>query len=203
MTQRRILFGTFLLIITTLVSPFTFAQQKTGKTRSKTATFTFESYNAIGWLSGDGFVHGQMQSVNGFSKGAFYAGAGLGMDFYRVRSVPLFLDLRYRLGKGKNKWYAYGDGGYHFPADNESDVLYTGASEHHFEGGLFYDAGIGYQLGLTKKDALFFSAGFSEKWMSEDYVIIPFCPGPGFCDPYEESAEYRFRRISVKIGWKF
>jgi hypothetical protein len=171
--------------------------------QEKKSSYSFESYNSIGWLGGDETVHGLVQSVNGVSRGPVFAGLGLGIDFYRVRTVPLFLDLRYRYGKGKNKWFAYGDAGYHVPWDNGSDVFLKGGAEQSFTGGLYYDAGIGYQLGLTKKGALFFSAGYSEKWMSEQVTIVPFCPGPGLCEPRIEYFDYKFRRFSFKLGWKF
>ncbi|MCU0381225.1 MAG: hypothetical protein MUE58_08555 [Chitinophagaceae bacterium] len=171
--------------------------------QEKKPSYSFESYNALGWLGGDQTVHGLIQSVNGVSLGPVFAGAGLGLDFYRVRSVPLFFDLRYRYGKGKNKWLAYGDAGYHFPWDKGNDILLTGGSEQSFDGGFYFDAGVGYQLQLAKKGALFFTAGYSEKRMSEWVTVIPFCPGPGLCEPRTDYIDYTFRRYAFKIGWKF
>jgi hypothetical protein len=175
-----------------LLLPLSLSAQQSPKPR-------FTSYNSLGMLSGDRTVHGLLQSVNGISFGPWFVGAGVGIDSYRYRTVPLFLDGRYLFGKGRNKWFLYADAGYHFSWVKKEDEVYT----QDFRGGFYYDGGLGYQLNMTKKGwGMFFTAGFSEKWMEEDRLVIPFCPG-GDCDPRYEYYDYRFRRYSLKVGWKF
>ena len=45
-------------------------------------------------INGNRAVSGALQTVNGIGYGNWFAGIGAGIDFYRYRSVPLFLDLR-------------------------------------------------------------------------------------------------------------
>ena len=173
-----------------LLLPLSIVAQQSPKPR-------FVSYNSVGMLLGDRTVHGLVQTANGVSIGPWFVGAGLGIDSYRLRTVPVFLDGRYLFGRGKHKWFLYADAGYHVP------WVKVAGSESAYGGGLYYDGGLGYQLSMTKKGwGMFFAAGFSEKWMEEDRLIIPFCPG-GDCDPRYESFDYRFRRYSLKVGWKF
>lgn len=175
-----------------LLIPLSLSAQQSPKPR-------FASYNSVGMLAGDRTVHGLLQSVNGLSLGPWFVGAGLGIDSYRFRTVPVFVDGRYLFGKGRNKWFLHADAGYHFPwvKDPEAGI------EQDFGGGLYYDGGLGYQLNMTKRGwGMFFSVGFSEKWMEEERLLIPVCPGGG-CDPRNEYYDYRFRRYSLKVGWKF
>lgn len=185
--------GFFILI--SLIQQHLFAQ--------KDKHFRFESYNAVGVTANSQTTHGLLQTVNGMAYGPFYAGLGVGVDYARIRSVPLFLDLRYRYGTGKNRWFAYADGGYNFPWDDMSDVSTGGGVDPAFKGGLYLDGGLGYQRMMGKRSALFVTLGYSEKYLSESYTVIPFCPGPGICDPYTDYAAYRFKRFIFKLGWKF
>lgn len=190
--MKRLLYMAMLVLLTASASR---AQTK--------QPLRFESYNALGVVTSSQSTHGLVQTVNGVSLGRVYAGLGLGIDFYRVRSVPLFIDLKYRWGKGRNQWFVYGDGGYNFPWDDESDVSTGGGVDPHFDGGFYGDLGLGYQRLIGKRSALFFTAGYSEKYLSESYIFYPVCPGPGNCPPRTEFSDYRFRRYGFKVGWKF
>ncbi len=166
--------------------------------------YRFESYNSVGLVANSQATHGLVQSVNGFSRGPWYAGIGLGIDGFRVRSVPLFADFRYRLGKGRGKWLAYSDLGYHFPWDDTGDFAISNSMGSSFKGGFYLDAGLGFQWAMGKRGhALTATAGYSLKNLSEEAMIIPFCPGPGICEPRTEYFAYSLNRYVFKIGWKF
>jgi hypothetical protein len=174
--------------------------------QEKKPKLRFESYNAMGTLFGNATVHGQAQSVNGFSKGPWYLGLGVGLDEYRLRTVPVFADIRYRYGNRKSKWFAYADLGYSIATNATTGLEGSYYMDRNFNGGLYYDAGLGYQISMTKKGwGLFFSAGYCQKFASEIAKTYLWQPGilPLPAETEAERLEYRFSRISVKIGWKF
>ena len=163
----------------------------------------FQSYNAIGLLTGDQTVSWNIQTVNGVQWKTFFVGAGLGFDFYRIGTTPVFLDLRKSFGQGRNKVFAYGDIGYQFPWPGNGKNyfgVYTGDA---LIGGLYSDIGICYLLEFGKKDALVLSAGYSNKSLSESVVSIPICLPGVPCEPQSGKYEYKFNRLSFKIGWRF
>jgi hypothetical protein len=171
-----------------------------------TPKIKFESYTAIGTLFGNQTVHGQLQTVNGLSSGPWFLGLGVGLDEYRLRTVPVFADLRYRYGKRRNQWFAYADLGYSIATNTVTGLDGDYYFERDIQGGLYYDAGVGYQIPITKKGwGLFVSAGFSQKYASETAKAYVWQPGilPLPDDAQVEALDYRLSRISIKVGWKF
>lgn len=114
--MKRLLFFALFICLSGLVS----AQQKT-----KTCPWQFHSINNVGLLEGQTGSAFQLQSINGMQYKSWYAGIGLGLDFYRYRTIPLFLDIRKEFGSGSNKFFAYADGGVNFVwlTDNEKQRM--------------------------------------------------------------------------------
>ncbi len=61
----------------------------------KKKVYQFHSINSLGLINGNNGVSAAMQTVNGFTKGPWFAGIGLGLDYYQYRTVPVFADVRY------------------------------------------------------------------------------------------------------------
>ena len=78
----------------------------------QTKKAVFHSLQQVGLINGRGAVSASLQSINGFEAGDWFAGIGLGLDFYRYRSVPLFADVKryFKIANG-NRLFIYGDGG--------------------------------------------------------------------------------------------
>jgi hypothetical protein len=153
-----------------------------------------------GLLEGEAGSAFQLKAVNGFQKQSWFAGIGVGLDYYHIRSLPLFLDLRRSFGKGAKAPFVYANGGYHFP------WLKTGEQEWNdvdVKGGLYMDAGIGYAFPAFKNTALFFSAGYSQKnytKVSGYPVYIDIFPPP----PMPKIvSDYKLRRFSIQTGLRF
>ena len=143
----RKLFSTFLAaIVLTLVVH----AQETKK--PKDCGCSFSSTTQVGMLEGSSGTSFQFQTINGARYRNWFAGIGIGYDRYRLRSVPLFLDLRWSLFSRPNTPFVYGDVGYNFdwPEDRDKENWYTSD----FSGGVYYDAGIGYRLGIGKKQGI-------------------------------------------------
>jgi hypothetical protein len=182
------LFSLFLLF----VSVFAFAQN---------GRYNFQTTIQGGMLEGEGGGAFQLQTINGFQHKTWFAGIGAGLDYYHVRSIPVFLNVRKALLNNEKTPFLYLNGGYHFPWLKEGDKLWHITET---SGGFYYDAGIGYQLPVMKKSSLFFTAGFSQKNYSQkgtDGVWIAIWPWPG---PQQTRLyEYNLRRLSIQSGIRF
>jgi hypothetical protein len=163
----------------------------------------FQSYNAFGILTGESGVSVGIQSVNGVQWKSFFIGGGLGLDFYGIGTTPLFLDIRKTFGQSKRQFFVYGDLGYQFawPGRNEA---YDGSNEGtDMNGGLYTDIGLGYLAGIGKNDALFLTAGYTYKTLTEAIFTYPLCLPGVPCEPGRIENAYKFNRLYFKIGWRF
>ena len=107
----------------------------------------FQSVNQVGLVDGGMDTEFHLQTINGLRFGNWFTGIGVGIDYYYVRSVPLFLDVRNYWFKKRNSPFAYADIGINFPwaKDNGNDFV---AQDINYNQGLYYDIGLGYKLGL-------------------------------------------------------
>lgn len=159
---------------------------------------SFSSVNQVGVLEGETGSALQLQTINGIRYNKWFAGIGVGLDHYRVRSVPVFIDVRRNLFSRSNSPFAYGNFGVNIPWAEDKNKMQWGSNSFH--SGLYYDAGIGYRFGLGKKTGLVFSGGFSLKQMREyrsSEVVCFRAP----C-PEAETDRYHFslKRFSFKAG---
>ncbi|RYZ58314.1 MAG: hypothetical protein EOO14_09890 [Chitinophagaceae bacterium] len=160
----------------------------------------FQSTVQLGLLEGENGSAFQLQTVHGFNLKTWFAGVGTGLDYYHTRTIPLFVSLRKSFSHGVKTPFVYFNGGYHFPWLRQQDKLWA---ETKASGGLYYDAGIGYQLPVMKTSALFFTAGFSQKnfQTSTDYnYYIDIWPQPA---PQRTVHDYSLRRLSIQTGLRF
>lgn len=161
------------------------------------------SQNYAGILAGASTADFQVQTVNGVAFKNWFTGIGVGIDYYSVRSIPLFIDIRKNLLKNTNKFFAYVDAGIHFPWLKERDYELIWI-DRDFKNGFYGDAGLGYTYPLTKRSAILLSAGYSIKLFSEKRRTQGFCPGPvTVCPDQVDRFHYELRRISIKAGVTF
>jgi len=188
----------FLLLLGLSVSILSPAQKKTN-------TFKFHSVNSLSLLNGSNEVSGGLQSVNGFQKGSWFGGVGIGLDYYIHRSVPVFGDVRYEFGRNKNKFFAYADAGVNFQW--VEDYAYSGPiifegppiRPGDFQDGFYSDAGLGYVVHFKKAGSLVLSLGHSRKTLREDVTYTDWRTHQPTTDIYR----YKLNRIAVKVGWRF
>jgi hypothetical protein len=172
--------------------------------QKKEAACKFHSINSLSLLNGDNEVSAGLQSVNGIQKKNWFAGVGVGLDYYIYRSVPFFADVRYEFGKGKNKFFAYADGGINFQWTERiiyEEPIWSPGNEYsrEFHNGFYTDAGFGYIVAMKKSGGLALSLGHSHKTSREDVTYTDWRTQQPTTDIYR----YRFNRIVVKVGWKF
>jgi hypothetical protein len=173
-----------------------------GSHAQKRSGVKYSSINQFGALKGNSDQEIQVQTINGIKYKTWFAGAGIGLDYYYYRTVPLFIDFRkYIFGKKECPFF-YADLGTNLPwiKKEANDGL-----KHEFTAGWFYEAGIGYTVPIKERFFFNFSAGYSQKNLHEarsypDVVIWDFPPYGG---PGKQYYDYCFRRISLKAALQF
>lgn len=174
------------------------AQQKEKKKKSGCGC-EFSSIAQFGMLEGSAGSSFQIQTINGVRFGKFSTGIGVGLDKYRFRTLPVFLDLRTDLSKKPNTAFVYGDIGVSVPwVVKQSNNPWWGTAK--YDRGIYYDAGAGYKLFIGKGRGLIFSAGYSMKKIRETqhfFTICDFGPCPGM---EGERFDFTLKRFSLKAG---
>ena len=168
---------------------------------AQTGSTGFHPVAQVSLVNGSRGMSASVQAIAGFRLKPLYLGLGTGIDYYRFRSVPLYVALRKDIGRSPA--FLYSDIGYHF------DWL-TDANRNHnqfnstgkFHGGLYYDIGIGARLDKKSPNGFTLSAGYSAKHMKQE-VQQYMCGFVGPCSVYNEIYKYNLGRIMIKAGWIF
>jgi hypothetical protein len=182
---------TLVLLIMINVAP---AQQK----------IKFHSQNYIGAIGGDLDAAFQFNTINGIQRGLYFGGIGTGLDFYYIRTVPLFLSVSRYLNLNQNSPYLTLDGGTSFAWDNSTANRYNFYSnDGDFTPSLYYGAHAGYRMGINKKSgSVLMSLGYSAKKLKETVVTSSPCIWPP-CPTSSQEIDYRLNRFSFRLGWMF
>ncbi|MEP6596610.1 MAG: hypothetical protein ABJA71_11725 [Ginsengibacter sp.] len=177
----------WLILIAALISLPVFAQEKV----------RFNSISMVGLAAGETGNSALIQTMNGISFKNWFAGIGLGIDYYKNKTIPLFLDLRVPIAK--TNFFVFLDPGYNFPSKNKPDEKVSFYNTYHFFGGFYSELGIGYKMKIARKSCLLFSSGFSYKELNiKTGVGNPCLVGP--CPVDYSTYEYSYSRILLKAG---
>ncbi len=168
--------------------------------RKEKNRYSFHSITGIGLLEGQQGSSLQLQTVNGVQYRTWFGGVGAGIDYYRFRGFPVFIDVRKYVTIRNASLFAYGDAGIHLPwvKKGEASIWY----DSKLTKGLYYDAGLGYRLPVAKKYALVFSGGYSVKEIAEVWKQPIACITTP-CPEYRQRFDYTLRRISLRAAWAF
>lgn len=161
---------------------------------------TFVTAIQGGLLEGEAGSAFQLHAVNSLQYKTWSVGLGAGLDYYGTRSIPLYGAFRKALRSSEKSAFVYLNAGYHFPWLRTED---KGWGETNANGGLYYEAGVGYQLPVLKTSSLFFSLGFSQKDFNirhTDGAVIAIWPAPPV---RSRLMEYNLRRLSIGTGLRF
>ena len=165
---------------------------------SQTVKPQFRSINAAGISVGESHPQMLLQTVNGLTYKDWFAGVGVGLDEYEIKSLPLFADIRMNFGD-KKKGFIYGDIGYNFFLEDKSKEHVFAGSESSYKGGIYTDLGIGMRIKFIKRVNMIFTLGHSYKTIQQSrvYTICPF-----FSPCYEEISRYTYNygRLNLKVG---
>src|SRR5438045_270274 len=111
-------------------------QHNSPKPVKKSCSCALGSINQLGMLRGETSSYFQFQTINGIHYKTWFAGLGAGMDFYRIKSIPVFIDLRKDILGRLYTPFVYADGGLNFSGLNNKHDLW---SKTMYNDGFFYD----------------------------------------------------------------
>lgn len=180
----------YLFVIPVLFPYFIYAQKNLIK---------FHSINQVGVVGGESQLNSTIQTTNGIKFSNWFSGIGIGVDNYRYKTMPLFIDVR-RYFDEENKAFIYGSLGYNFPFNTKPDKETEYYDTYHFKGGIYTDIGIGFKTKFIRKSSLLFSIGHSYKQLRSRYGITPLCLG---CQPSWYNYKWGYGRIALKTGIEF
>src|SRR5687768_12853612 len=164
----------FLLVVLTGSVLITSAQEaKREQPAKKGCSCSFSSINQLGGLYGSKGTYFQLQTINGIRYKTWFAGIGVGADYYFRKGFPVFLDIRKDIFEKRSTPFLYADAGIHLVQkrkEKESQWY-----ENTYSNGFYGDAGIGYKLGLGTTSGLLVSAGYSYKNVNRRYESMIGC----------------------------
>jgi hypothetical protein len=162
----------------------------------------YSSMNYAGLLEGDNGSAFQLQTVQGIKYHQWFTGIGTGLDYYYLRSVPLFLSLNRNLFNKPRTPYVSLDGGINFAWERRERSRWNDFISSDFSPAFYWGAGLGYKVGLrNKKDELLLNIGYTFKQLKEEQEKPVFCINPP-CPPNVERYNYKLNRLSVRLGWQ-
>lgn len=188
-----------MMLLLILVTATVIAQSKPGKT-------DYYLIPQIALLNGDHFASGQVQLTGGIEKKGWGIGIGAAIDYYKVRTVPVFADLRTYFGKHR-LLFSYLNLGSNIAWPLESQISYHwqpgGSRPGSFSNGLYSDLGIGYAFGGKKNRGAVMSLGYSMKTIAETYIETVYRDFPPYINEYyERKLDYTLNRIVLRFGFR-
>ena len=170
------------------------------KTKEKSAgKMAFSSINQVGVLTGAAGESATIQTINGVQINKWFTGIGAGINYYGMRSIPVFADVRKTFGNKPNSPFVYADAGVNFPWETSNQLQQKGYEKSDIIGP-FYDVGVGYKLSGKHNRAILISAGYSYKKMRNQSPMYSILPWPRPVTPNYETYTNHFRTIVVKVG---
>lgn len=162
----------------------------------------YSSMNYAGLLEGDAGSAFQLHTVQGIKYSRWFSGIGTGLDYYYLRSVPLFLSVNRMLLNQSRTPYLSLDGGLNFAWVHREADRWNDFTSSHFSPAFYWGAGVGYKVSMrNRRDALLLNIGYSFKQLKEDQEHTVFCINPP-CPPQVEHYNYKLNQVSVRLGWQ-
>lgn len=167
----------------------------------------------LGFLAGAAEPSGDARATFLLSKDSWSAGVGAGMDFYRFRSVPIFLQGRKSFGKRKSKPFALASAGINLPAvkaedgevgiwNRQWDMIWWNPVPTDYDPGWYAELGAGYGFFNRKQRGLTLSLNWVYKSISEWYET----DAPAIANSNQKdrtTTTYFLNRMALRVGWKF
>jgi hypothetical protein len=162
---------------------------------------SFNSQNTIGLLEGGSGSAFQLQTINGITQKRWFAGLGTGIDYYYIRSIPLFLSVNHNfLNKNRTPFVSVDAGVNYAWVKKEQEAW--GVINSDYTPSLYTGGSVGYKLGLKNNDAFLILIGYSFKELNEKREVQMFCINPP-CQTTTEKYNYKLQRVSFRLGYQF
>jgi hypothetical protein len=192
MKKKLMLLSTAIVILATNSE----AQQK------KVKKYHFVSTVSTGVLEGEAGPALQVLASAGLGNKNWSLAAGAGIDYYRIRSVPIFISAKRNLGPGSAGFFLQADAGIN-PVWFQPEVTrFDNVVWRDFKPGFYWQGLVGYGLKLgTHKNQLQFGLGYSYKRVKEIRDVSVVCISPP-CNPVREEYDSYLRRLNFRIAWQ-
>ncbi len=158
----------------------------------------------VGLLNGDHSTSAQVKLTGGIQKSGWMFGLGAAIDYYKIRTVPVFADMRYSFGKNAN-YFSYANLGTDlvWPTETQySQRLIMGIiTKNKFNNGIYADVGLGYAFKEEKKQGLVISIGYSVKTLHSSYQETVYKEFPPYGIEYRDrKLDYTLNRLVLRLG---
>jgi hypothetical protein len=174
--------------------------------QKKTPRVSWYAMPSLSLLNGDK-VSVAASASSGIQYKRWHFGIGAGIDYYRIRTVPLFGEIKYELTKPASP-FLYVQGGYNVAWALESQYFnhydYSPvwwSRETVYNNGWYAAGGLGCYLFRKGKQGVACSLGYSLKTLPElsDEMIWT---GAKYVTQQRKTV-YTFRRIALNIAYRF
>lgn len=168
-------------------------------TQKPAVKIVYSALNEVGLLTGATGQAAVLQTIHGVRINRWFTGIGAGIDYYGMRSVPLFLNVQRDLSDKSKRPFLFASGGVNMPwatSTQNASKGYIGEARK----GLYVDGGIGMKLQTKSIGAVVFSAGFSYKKTSDKVEMFSLWSSYWPPRPSDEYFKYQYRRIVLKLG---
>jgi len=166
------------------------------------AQIGYRSYNSVGVVVGESKSAYQVLTTHGIQYHKWYAGAGVGIDDYRNRTVPLVVSLLRDVLPRNNMFININAGPQFVWGKNQRNEVWN-AIESKALPGFLGEAGIGYRIKVGNEgQSIMFGSYYSYKTHKEKYIVPGICNNP----PCQNATEYitsSFSRWAFKLGLVF
>jgi hypothetical protein len=163
---------------------------------------SFHSIFSIAVINGKESTSFAVETVQGFSMNKSFAGAGIGIDYYKFRTIPVFLQLRQGFGNGKQNFLVYTNGGANIDWLTDRSKQADFGNVVKYKPGWYYELGLGYRIELKNKNALFLSTGYNYKQVKRN-VYYKNCISVGQCVDEVDEYLYSMSRVAVRAAFQF
>ncbi len=161
-----------------------------------------------GLLNGDKKVDASVQLSGGVSCKQWQYGAGMGFDYYKFRSVPLYAEGKRFFGSKDNKPFLYAEAGWNiaYPLENQRYHNYGWWTEttmkSKFSNGIIAGGGAGVFLPNKKGNGVMLALGYSTKTLRESWTEFLWDPVAAMQVTSRRSQKYILNRVVLKIGFR-
>jgi hypothetical protein len=164
----------------------------------------FSSQISAGLLEGGNGSSFQLNLISGIKYKTWFGGIGAGLDYYYLRSVPVYFSVVKYMQPKANSLFIQADAGLNFMWQNKNQVPIGWGNEisSRFNPGLYYHTGIGYAIGLQKKNSFLIGLGYSYKFLRNEKEVALACFNPP-CPNGKETDNYYLKRVSLRLGMQF
>lgn len=163
----------------------------------------------VGLLNGNSHAGKMFGLTAGLATTDWVYGIGASIDYYKLRSVPVYAEVKRMLGNNKNTPFLYANAGI-----NMDWVL---ANQHYhqhnwgwgapltdcnFSNGHFLETGAGVNIKNKEGKGFSLSLGYSSKSLSESWTENIWDPLENKFTPTLRANKYSLNRVVFKVGFR-